>query len=270
MSYQLEKNLIENCFNHINETYLTNEALTKSQHYQKGIKDVVTDIDFAVEKYLIAKIKELFKDDTIISEEFNPNNTVSNRSWVIDPIDGTINFSLGSPIFGCQVALIENDEPVFSYIYLPKLNQRYYAIKGEGAYLNNVKLQVNSSIPLENAVISLGSFSNKNQLLADYEHDLLKILQKGVMNTRMFGSSAFDMTAVSSSHVQAHFLFTKNLWDITPGLLICLESGVIVTKVDGSPYELGYPSYLLSSNKEITDYFANCTKLLPPLDSVLQ
>ena len=269
MSYQLEKILIENCFNFVTDNFLTSESIAKANYYQKGLKDVVTDIDFAVEKYIIKKIKEVFPRDTIISEEFNPNKTMTTRSWVIDPIDGTINFSLGSSIYGCQVALIENNIPVFSYIFIPSLNQRFYAIKGEGAYLNNEKLTIRSSVSLEKAVISLGSFSNKNHKLADYEHDLLKILQKGVMGVRMFGSSAFDTTCVASSKVHAHFLFTKNLWDIAPGLLICKEAGAVVTKVDGSPFQLGYPSYLLSANQNITNFFQSCARQMPPLASVL-
>lgn len=266
MKYLKERDFVERCYRNIVERYLTKSARLKAVNYEKGEKDVVTDIDFEIEKYFIKELNQYFPKDNIISEEFNSNNVLQGRTWTIDPIDGTINFSRGSFIFGLQIALIENEKPVLSYIFIPELNNQYMAIDGEGAYLNDERIYINKNYKPDKAIISIGSFSHKFEQLKDYEFELLKLLQEKVMGIRLFGSSAFDCATVASSMVQAHFMFALNLWDVAPGALLCKEAGAIVTKIDGSEFQISCPSYLFSSNAQITELFVESVKKLPKID----
>ncbi|MEG1806020.1 MAG: inositol monophosphatase, partial [Clostridia bacterium] len=241
-------------------------ARAAAVNHDKGERDVVTDIDLAIEKYLISELKLHFPSDNIVSEEFNGDNVLNGRTWTIDPIDGTINFSKGSFLFGFQIALLDGVKPMLSYIFLPDLDNKFMAVEGEGAYLNDERIYIKNDCPLEKAIVSIGSFSNSNKELADYEFELVKMLQQKVLGIRMFGTGAFDCASVAASFVQAHFMFATHVWDVAPGALLCKEAGAIVTKVDGSEYDVNYPSYLFSSNKEIADYFADCAAKLPKLD----
>ncbi|MCL2850988.1 MAG: inositol monophosphatase [Firmicutes bacterium] len=100
--------------------------------------DLVTSFDFEIERFIIDKIKEKYKNFDIISEEFNPTNKLTDNCFIIDPLDGTINFAHGLPLFGIQVAMVKKGKVVCSVIYLPKLFEIFYANQS-GAYMTNVR-----------------------------------------------------------------------------------------------------------------------------------
>lgn len=256
MKYLKERDFVERCYIYILDNFLSSVARKGAVSHDKGERDVVTDIDFQIEKYLLAELKQYFPTDNIISEEFNSDNTLNGRSWTIDPVDGTINFSKGSFLFGFQIALLDGNKPLLSYIFLPDLNQKYMAVDGEGAYLNDERIFVKQDCVIEKALVSIGSFSIKNPKLAEHEFELLKRIHKKVLGIRMYGSGAFDCAAMASGFTQAHIMFATHIWDVAPGLLLCKEAGAIVTKVDGSQLDINYPSYLFSANKEITSFIA--------------
>ncbi len=261
--FDKERKLIQECLDYIDKNFLTKEKFESANKRVKIKKDIVTDIDFEVERFLIEKINENFPCDTILSEEFNPTQKIENRTWVIDPIDGTINFSRGSLIFGCQIALIIDKKPVLSFVHIKNMGLDFIAIEGEGAYLNGKRVFAKSQVPIDEAVVSLGSFSTKDFELADYEFDLLKLVQKNIMSIRLFGAACYDTISVVLGHTNSHIMFAKNLWDVLPGYLIAKEAGCVITKVNGDEVELGFPSYHISANKEITNLVATCAKSLP-------
>lgn len=97
---------------------------------QKDDATFVTDSDYMVEKSIIEDIREKYPDDNFVTEEFNSNNTIKGRTWIIDPIDGTIHHMKNSIFWGIQLAFVDHGETQFSIIYIPKLNEVYYAVKG--------------------------------------------------------------------------------------------------------------------------------------------
>ena len=105
--------------------------------------DLVTNFDLEIENYMIEQIKENYPDFTIVSEEYNSDNNLTDNCFTIDPIDGTINFANRLPLWGIQVACIRNGKTCSSVIFLPKLNELYYADE-TGAFLNGEKIQVNN------------------------------------------------------------------------------------------------------------------------------
>ena len=107
-----------------------------------GESDFVTNLDLEIETFLIDKLKKEYPDFDIVSEEFNNNNEVTENCFIIDPIDGTINFANNLPLWGIQIACVKNGETIASVINFPKINEFYYADK-TGAYLNDNKITIN-------------------------------------------------------------------------------------------------------------------------------
>lgn len=106
-----------------------------------GENDLVTNLDLEIERFLIDEIKKQYPNFDIVSEEFNTNNKITENCFVIDPIDGTINFANNLPLWGIQVACIKNGKTIASVISLPRINEFYYADE-TGAYLMIIKFQL--------------------------------------------------------------------------------------------------------------------------------
>ena len=127
---------------------------------EKGSDDLVTNLDLEVENYIISNIKKEFPDFDIVSEEFNCSKTLSQNCFTIDPIDGTINFANGMANWATEIACIKNGELVASIIYMPLLDEYYFAVKGEGAFLNEEKIKVKPSA-ISMSIYSVNGSHNK-------------------------------------------------------------------------------------------------------------
>ena len=120
--------------------------------------DLVTNLDYKIEKYLIKEIKENYPDFDIVSEELNTNGAVTDNCFIIDPIDGTINFANNLPLWGIQIACRKNGETIASVISFPRINEFYYADE-TGAYLNDKKISVNE-VPIKNTLYAIDGNNN--------------------------------------------------------------------------------------------------------------
>ena len=152
----------------------------------KGSKDLVTNLDIASEEFLLNVIKTNFPDDTIISEEGNPEVLPKGRTWTVDPIDGTINFANGSHLWGIQVSFSVDGVTEFAIIYMPDCRYFLYAARGFGAYCNNKRLTVeyhsdNSKI----TAIDFGKWVNK------YYYDNIETIIENSLRVRTFGAGCF-------------------------------------------------------------------------------
>ncbi len=127
-------------------------------HSKGGENDLVTNLDLEIEKYLINEIKKNYPDYNIVSEEFNENGKVTDNCFIIDPIDGTINFANNLPLWGIQIACRTEGRTVASIISFPKLNEVYYADE-TGAYLNDQKISVHE-VPIKNTLYVIDGNNN--------------------------------------------------------------------------------------------------------------
>lgn len=233
MSYEKEKQLLTAAVLDAWDTFKDAPKEIKS----KGAFDCVTNVDFGMERFITAHILREFPADRIIGEEFSPEQGIpQDRAWVLDPIDGTVNFSHGLNLFGVQCALFEGGEAVLSVIYIPHLNETYTAVKGEGAYLNGKRIKVIER-PLDSAMISVGDYSHKRDENAETQLRLVERIYDKVGKLRHFGAASIDFTNLASGRTDGFIMFTKNLWDIYPGVLLCAEAGATVCAPDGSPYD---------------------------------
>lgn len=187
-----------------------------------GENDLVTNLDLEIERFLIDEIKKQYPNFDIVSEEFNTNNKITENCFVIDPIDGTINFANNIPLWGIQVACIKNGKTIASVISLPRINEFYYADE-TGAYLNDNKISVNE-VPIKKALYSIDGNNN----LPSMER-----MRKYSSNRRNFGGVCVSMSFVASGRIHGAVFRSNKPWDYEPGLFICKMAGASVKSIDG-------------------------------------
>ena len=209
-----------------------------SKKTSKGKADYFTDKDIACEKYIIDTIKSNFLNDNIISEETNSYNDLKNRSWIIDPIDGTLNYMNGLKECGIQVAFYANGECQFAIIYLPYFKELYFAKKGEGAFLNDKKLDI-SPVEIKDAMIDMDIHSTDLEIVK-LQNNIIYKLVPDILKIRMFGAACYNFVVVATSKTSAHILVGKklNVWDTMPGLFICKEAGANTVDIQYNGYNI--------------------------------
>ena len=185
---------------------------------KKGPRDFVTKTDKKVEKILIEELSKAKKNYSFITEESEIiKNKNEDACWIIDPIDGTINFMHGIPHFAISIALRINGELKSGLIFDPIKNEIFYAEKNSGAYFNNHRIRVSNKSDLEDCLFST------NQ-------DGLKVVFPN-LNMRSTGCSALDLAYVGSGRLDGFFHNNINLWDIAAGILIIEEAGGTINDI---------------------------------------
>ena len=202
--------------------------LENLQVSSKAPGDFVSSADKRTEKILIEELQKAQPEYGIISEEagiINKSNT-QNR-WIIDPIDGTLNFLNGIPQFAISIGYEENGEIKCGVIFNPVTNEMYYAEKGNGAYLNNYRIRVSKKKKIENSLLVTGgprqSSKNKDKIFSEY----IKVSKKAT-HVRKFGSAALDMSFVASGKFDGYWQRELNYWDVAAGIIIIKEAGGFV------------------------------------------
>ena len=218
----------------------------------KGPGDFVSSADKRTEKIIIEEHQKAHPDYGIITEEtgiINKSNT-KNR-WIIDPIDGTMNFLNGVPQFAISVGYEENGEIVCGVIFNPIMNEMFCAEKGNGAYLNNSRIRVSNKQKIKDALLVTGGpkvdSKIKNKIFSEYIS-----VSNNVSNVRKFGSAALDMAYVSCGRFDGYWQRELNYWDIAAGLVILKEAGGFVDFFEDDP-RLPLKKNILASNANIHD-----------------
>ena len=192
---------------------------------QKAKNDLVTTADLALEAFLVNQIRELFPDDVIWAEENHPKpEELNQRVWIIDPIDGTTNFSHGFAPYCVSIALWGKTELVMGVVYELAHNQCFYATKGQGAYLNGSPLQISTRSKPEESLIATG-FPYTEFSLVDPFLALLKLLFRETHGVRRAGAASYDLCAVAAGWVEGFFEQGLKAWDVAAGGLIVQEAG---------------------------------------------
>ena len=191
--------------------------LEKLQVSKKGPSDFVTNSDLKAEKIIIEELKKARPKYSILSEEAGiENNKDRSNTWIIDPIDGTINFLHGIPHFAISIALKSNEEIVSGLIFDPIKNEMFYAEKDNGAFFNNHRIKVSKKNELNDCLFVTGG----------------KIINEPDLPYRKSGSAALDMAYVASGRYDGYFQHDLNLWDIAAGIILVKEAGGILNEID--------------------------------------
>lgn len=179
--------------------------------------DLVTNFDYEVEQFIMNAIKKEYPDFNIVSEEFNTDVGLTDNCFTIDPIDGTINFAHNIPLWAIQVACIKDGKTCAAVIYLPKLQELYYADEN-GAFLNDKKISVNK-MTIDRGLYTVEGPGN---VLGEYK------MRNVNRNYRDFHCAAVNFAFVASGKLSATNFVWDTLWDYIPGQFIVEKAGGVI------------------------------------------
>ena len=184
---------------------------------KKGPSDFVTNSDLKAEKIILEQLKKARPNYSILSEENGAENNRDNENvWIVDPIDGTLNFLHGIPHFAISIALKSNNEIVSGLIFDPIKNEMFYAEKNKGAYFNNHRIRVSKKNKINDCLFVTG---RKSKIHFDFQH-------------RRSGSAALDMAYVAAGRFDGFFQHELKIWDIAAGIILIKEAGGIINNID--------------------------------------
>lgn len=213
--------------------------------------DLVTIADIEAEKKIVSVIKKYFKGHNFLAEENKYEKTTSDYTWIIDPLDGTNNFSAGLPIFCASVALVKKNEPVVGAIYDVTRDELFYAQKGCGAYLNGKKIRVSTVSSLKKALFITGFYYDRGKEMDENLKKIRQFLIRRVIGIRRLGSAALDLCYVAAGRASGYWEYTLSPWDFAAGMLIVKEAGGKITDRRGKEISLKQKSFVAASNGKI-------------------
>jgi len=200
--------------------------IEKLQVSSKGPADFVTAADKRTEKIIIEELLKAHPDYGILSEEIGEiNKENKDRRWIIDPIDGTLNFLNGIPHFAISIAYEENGEIVCGLIFDPIKDEIFFAEKGSGAFFNNSRIRVTKKNRLKNCILVTGGPKFNSPRKNDIFEEYIKVSNLTEANIRKFGSAALNLSYVAAGRFDAYWEWELKLWDIAAGIIILKEAG---------------------------------------------
>jgi myo-inositol-1(or 4)-monophosphatase len=205
---------------------------------KSNANDLVTDIDQGTEQFFIKKIKEKYPEHRILGEEgFGDKlNNLDGIVWIIDPIDGTMNFVHQQRNFAISIGIYENGKGKIGLIYDVVHDELYHAIKGHGVFMNELELPPLKETEVSKAVIGLNAtWVTENKRI---DPSLLAPLVKNARGTRSYGSAAIEMAYIASGRVDAYITLRLAPWDFAAGVILIEELGGIATTLKGEPLSL--------------------------------
>jgi len=227
----------------------------------KKKSQILTQADLIADKIIVTGLKKKFPNHGILSEEsglqknkacppkLERSESVgeSDYLWVIDPLDGTTNYAIGSPLFGVGISLFFKDQPILAVAYMPAMNELYFAEKGKGAYLNNKKIKVSNTKTVDTSLLTYCHGSAPKDIKRG-----MKVYQKIKLNgldCRQLGSAAVEFAFVAAGRTESILLPGAHVWDVGPGTLIVREAGGRVTDFQGKDWNLKSKDVVASNGK---------------------
>ena len=215
----------------------------------KGRINPVTDYDYKAEQYIISRIKKRYPDHEFLAEEGTSKGSKSAYRWVIDPLDGTVNFAHGFPVYCVSIALEHEGEVELGAVYDPERDELFHAARGKGARMNQEKLAVSDTSKLQRALLATGfaydiGTSKRNNL------GLFARMAKKVEGVRRPGSAAIDLCWLAAGRIDGFWELKLHPWDTAAAKLIVEEAGGKVTRIDGREYSI-FDNDILASNKTL-------------------
>ena len=233
---------------------------------EKAPKDLVTDADIAAQNCIESRIQSVFPQHPFLGEESTHSNidaaSIANSDWlwVVDPLDGTVNYVHRMPNFAVSIALMNRGQTVLGVVFDPMANDMYAAILGCGSTCNGRPLQSSRCTRLDQALVAAS-------LPPQIQRDSLEVAQFVEVlirsqSMRRLGSAALNLCYVGQGRLDAYWASSIKVWDIAAGALIANEAGASLKKLDGSPFNPWAGQLVATSTEPL------CIELLECLDSV--
>jgi myo-inositol-1(or 4)-monophosphatase len=216
----------------------------------KGEINLVTEADQKVERFIAESLQKAFPTHGIVAEEGTLVPPKGNFTWMVDPLDGTTNYAHHFPLFSVSLALLEENKPVLGVIVVPLLKEEFYAVKGEGAFLNGKAIHVSEVSDLGKAFLTTGvPYSVRENV--DFHLGLYRKFLLRAFAVRRGGSACIDLCYVACGRFDGYWEAGLQPWDAAAGILLVEEAGGKVGDFSGNPYEIKVSQTLLAANKHL-------------------
>lgn len=233
--------------------------------------DLVTQYDTQAESLIVNRLRDAFPQDAIVGEEGGSQNHSENgssRLWLVDPLDGTINFAHGYPAFAVSLALYDGERPLVGVVYDPLRDECFHGASGQGAFLStrdgDEPLQVSQNGDLVSSLLATGFPYDRHHSRRDNLAQFAAFL-KHVQGMRRGGAAALDVAYVAAGRLDGFWEYKLGSWDVAAAALLVQEAGGRLSAMDGSPFRLQptQPNELVASNGLIHEDMLGLLKGIP-------
>lgn len=212
----------------------------------KGVNDVVTDADKAAEAAIVRLVRQQFPDHDILAEEGDYGEPRGRCRWIIDPLDGTTNFSRQFPWFAVSIGVEVDGEVVMGVVYNPAQQELFIAEKGQGAFLNERPIRVSTASSLDAAFLATGFPYDRKSSAANNYQNFIEFQQRAFA-CRRAGSAALDLAYVAAGRFDGYWELKLKPWDVAAGRILVEEAGGWVSNFDGASLDI-FGREILASN----------------------
>jgi myo-inositol-1(or 4)-monophosphatase len=219
---------------------------------KEGKHNLVTEYDYKAEKYIIDMLRQSFPDSRFLAEESGATGIEEGLLWIIDPLDGTVNFAHHIPIFSVSIALEKKGEILSGVIYQPLQNELFVAEKEKGAFLNGNPIHVSSVLSIEQSILATGFPYNLSENPFHCIDHFIDIVKLGIPIRRL-GSAAIDLAYTAAGYFEGFFEVGLSPWDCAAGVLLIEEAGGKVTHWDKKPFSVHSKKPIIATNGHIHD-----------------
>lgn len=232
-------------------------VLENAWNHYMTISDDTEIAKFDLIETIMRNLKIAFDGDAVVTELYSNSHFVSSRTWTVSyPDKQLLNRGIMNKYFSIQISLVHAKELVLSIIYFPFLHDTYHAILNQGAYLNRHPIRVKKHT-LDKASVSFSQFDKLNQANNNLQLEMMKNLKENVENIYMFNDIGINFAYVASGLIDGFVLFTKNICDINPGMLLCQEAGAQISNIEGRSYSFQDNNIMVSTSVDLMSAISN-------------
>lgn len=214
----------------------------------KGRQDIVTEADKLSEKTILSILEKEFPNYSVLSEESGETDNDSDLMWVVDPLDGTKNFSVKNPMFNVSICLARKGAPILGVVHVPFMGETFAAVKGKGAVLNGKKIHVSDNSDLSKSIVFFCHGRHGDALKRTL--GIYAKLKETALDIRQIGAAEMELCYVACGRVDAFFVIDTKPWDVSAGSLIVTEAGGLATDLSENHWNVGMAD-ILGTNKKI-------------------
>lgn len=201
-------------------------------------QDLVTAADLESERVIARIVAETFPGHNLMGEEGGDRGRTSDWLWVVDPIDGTTNYSRHIPYFSTSIAVYHQGRPLVGLVANPVVDETFLAVEGQGAFLNDAPIRSSSATDFGQALMITGFYYDRGTNIALTLDGIRRFYDRGIMGLRRFGSAALDLCYLAAGRADGYFEIGLNAWDFAAGAFIAQQAGAVVTDAAGRPLRL--------------------------------
>lgn len=229
----------------------------------KGAVNPVTEVDRAAETAILEVLATHRPADGVLCEETGGQTRPEGRRWIVDPLDGTVNFLHGHPHVAVSVGLWDGDEPLVGVIIDVARNETFSAVRGKGAFLNGHPISVSSPTGLQDSLIGTGFPYDRNRKGPDYTAVAGEVMTR-VRDIRRLGSAALDFAWVACGRFDGFWEYGIYPWDVAAGLVLVEEAGGLTADLDSSPARVDSTNFIIGASSIFYPLVDLIRSLTPP------